>query len=99
MVLFICLKIIVVEILNSLEVLYTEKGMSKTTNTPTANIKLDDDDKIKPADGVYAVLPFDNNILYGIMNIGLKPSIDINNKKTTEVHLFNFDKNIYNKSI
>ena len=33
------------------------------------------------------------------MNIGLKPSIDINNKKTTEVHLFNFDKNIYNKSI
>ena len=76
------------------------EGIGKTINTPTANIKLDDDDKIRPADGVYAVFcQIDNNILNGIMNIGLKPSIDINNKKTTEVHLFNFDKNIYNKSI
>ena len=33
------------------------------------------------------------------ISYGLKPSIDINNKKTTEVHLFNFDKDIYNKSL
>ena len=58
--------------------------IGKTINTPTANIKLDDDDKIRPADGVYAVLcQIDNNNLNGIMNIGLKPSININNKKTT----------------
>ena len=30
-------------------------GIGKTINTPTANIKVNDDDKIIPADGVYAV--------------------------------------------
>ena len=33
------------------------------------------------------------------MNIGVKPSIRANNKKTTEVHLFDFDKNIYQKHL
>ena len=39
----------------------------------------------------------DNNFLKGIMNIGVRPSIDINHQKSTEVHLFDFDKNIYKK--
>ena len=73
-------------------------GIGKTINTATANIKLDNDDKIRPADGVYAVLcQLDNNFLKGIMNIGVRPSIDINHQKSTEVHLFDFDKNIYKK--
>ena len=71
-------------------------GIGKTINTATANIKLDDDDKIIPADGVYAVrCQLNNNFLNGIMNIGVKPSINTNNKKTIEVHLFDFDMDIY----
>ena len=31
------------------------KGIGKTINTATANIKINEDDKIIPADGVYAV--------------------------------------------
>ena len=33
------------------------------------------------------------------MNIGVKPSINTNNKKTTEVHLFDFEKDIYQKPL
>ena len=71
-------------------------GIGKTINTATANIKVNEDDKIIPADGVYAVLcQLNNNFHKGIMNIGVKPSINTNNKKTIEVHLFDFDMDIY----
>ena len=33
------------------------------------------------------------------MNIGVKPSINTSNKKTIEVHLFDFDMDIYKKSL
>tara|TARA_Y100000385_G_scaffold288026_1_gene353644 strand:- start:1386 stop:2315 length:930 start_codon:yes stop_codon:yes gene_type:complete len=73
-------------------------GIGKTINTATANINIKDEDKIRPADGVYAVLcQLKNKIFKGIMNIGIKPSIDIDNKKTIEVHLFDFDNDIYDK--
>ena len=75
-------------------------GIGKTINTATANIKVNEDDKIIPADGVYAVLcQLNNNFLKGIMNIGVKPSINTSNKKTIEVHLFDFDMDIYKKSL
>ena len=75
-------------------------GIGKTINTATANIKVNEDDKIIPADGVYAVLcQLNNNFHKGIMNIGVKPSINTSNKKTIEVHLFDFDMDIYKKSL
>ena len=75
-------------------------GIGKTINTATANIKVNEDDKIIPADGVYAVLcQLNNNFLKGIMNIGVKPSINTSNKKTIEVHLFDFDMDIYQKPL
>ena len=33
------------------------------------------------------------------MNIGFKPSIDNKNIRTIEIHLFNFDNDIYDASI
>ena len=75
-------------------------GIGKTINTATANIKVNEDDKIIPAEGVYAVLcQLNNNFHKGIMNIGVKPSINTTNKKTIEVHLFDFDMDIYKKSL
>ncbi|MGP7819713.1 riboflavin kinase [Niallia sp. 01092] len=33
------------------------------------------------------------------MNIGVKPTVDANFKKTTEIHLIDFQENIYGKKI
>ncbi len=63
---------------------------------PTANIELNEDDKILPMDGVYAVRAWMNesDIHSGMMNIGFRPTMDGLNHKI-EVHLFNFNHNIY----
>lgn len=67
---------------------------------PTANIE-PDKQKIIPANGVYAIIAKYNNSNYkGIMNIGLRPTID--NKTilpVIEAHLFNFNGNLYNQQI
>ena len=55
--------------------------------------------KIIPADGVYAVLViFDGATYKGMMNIGKKPTLK-NHTRTLEVHLIEFEEDIYNKGI
>lgn len=59
---------------------------------PTANI---DSDTIQE-NGVYGVEVFLNGNYYlGIMNSGLKPTYGSNLEKTVEVHLLDFDGDIY----
>ncbi len=69
---------------------------------PTANIVPEDNDKIIPGDGVYAIkarLPATpEHLYYGMCNIGLRPTFD-GRFRTIEVHLFDFDKNIYGRRI
>ncbi|HBF89328.1 MAG TPA: riboflavin biosynthesis protein RibF [Bacteroidales bacterium] len=67
---------------------------------PTANIIVDKN-KLVPKQGVYAVKVYINNKSYnGVLNIGHKPTITENKLNTTiEVHIFDFDENIYKKSI
>ena len=73
-------------------------GLGKTLGYPTANIEIENEDKIIPANGVYAVIcQLENELIHGIMNIGFKPSIEENKIKTIEIHLFEFDKNIYDR--
>lgn len=75
-------------------------GLGKTIGFPTANIVIGNVDKITPSNGVYTVIcRLNNETIKGIMNIGFKPSIDNKNKRTIEIHLFNFDKNIYDALI
>ena len=75
-------------------------GLGKTIGFPTANIVIENVDKITPSNGVYTVIcRLNNETIKGIMNIGFKPSIDNKNKRTIEIHLFNFDKNIYDALI
>ncbi|MGK9476453.1 bifunctional riboflavin kinase/FAD synthetase [Melioribacter sp. OK-6-Me] len=67
---------------------------------PTANIKLDNNYKALPANGVYAVNAFLNgNSLMGIMNIGLRPTFNEKPEITIEVHLINKDFSKYEKNI
>ena len=75
-------------------------GIGKTIGTPTANIKLNNIEKIIPLDGVYAVVCQIKNANYkGIMNIGYKPTVDEGQKRTIEIHLFDYQKDIYGQNL
>ena len=74
-------------------------AIGRTIEFPTANLELENVKKIIPADGVYAVwVTVDNTIHRGMMNIGKKPTIN-NLARTLEVHLLDFDEDIYGKRI
>lgn len=75
-------------------------GIGKTIGTPTANIKLNSNEKIIPLDGVYAVVCQIKGVNYkGIMNIGFKPTVDEGQKRTVEIHLFDYEKDIYGQEL
>jgi riboflavin kinase/FMN adenylyltransferase len=71
-------------------------GIGKTIGTPTANIQLNSNEKIIPLDGVYAVIcQIKDANFKGIMNIGYKPTVNKGEKRTIEIHLFDFNKDVY----
>ncbi len=73
--------------------------LGRTIGFPTANIKLTDEDKLIPGNGVYAVTIEVNKIIHkGMMNIGQRPTVDGLNR-VIEVHIFDFEKVIYNQNI
>jgi riboflavin kinase/FMN adenylyltransferase len=75
--------------------------MGRELGFPTANIQLTEPVKLLPRNGVYAVRArIDNRNLKGMLNIGVRPTIHSSkNERVTEVHLFRFNGNIYNKSV
>ena len=89
-----------------LQRLYRLNGMvvhgdkrGKEIGYPTANIKPEDKRKIIPKDGVYAVhVRIEDNWYDGMMNIGTRPTFN-DRERTLEVHLFNFDEDIYGKEV
>lgn len=73
----------------------------KSIGFPTANIQAREGSFI-PATGVYAVkMLVQNEWMDGVCNVGYKPTFkDPEDKKITiEVHLFNYDKNIYGEEV
>ena len=73
----------------------------RTLGFPTANVQSMAGCFI-PATGVYAVkILVQNEWFDGVCNVGYKPTFkDPNNKQLTiEVHIFNFDKNIYGEEV
>jgi len=68
---------------------------------PTANIEASDPDKIIPGHGVYAVQAMvQGNSYHGMLNIGSRPTVNNNaDHRTVEVHLFDFDLDIYGEPI
>lgn len=64
---------------------------------PTANINLQDE--LCPKQGIYAVtVEHAGRILQGVANIGYSPTFD-DHIFTIEVHIMDFDENIYNDTI
>ena len=75
------------------------KGLGKTINFPTANLNIKEQYKLIPSKGVYLVrVYYNNNFFEGMMNIGNRPTIQGINQ-TQEVHIFNFNKNIYGEHL
>ena len=75
------------------------KKIGRTLNFPTANLKIDEDYKLIPKNGVYIVSSLiDNKTVFGMMNIGKNPTVEgVSN--SIEVHCFNFNQDIYNVKI
>jgi riboflavin kinase/FMN adenylyltransferase len=67
---------------------------------PTANIRIDDQQKIIPATGVYAVeMDVIGTTCRGMMNVGWRPTIEEEKlERKIEVHLFDFHKEIYDEA-
>ncbi|MBS1667186.1 MAG: bifunctional riboflavin kinase/FAD synthetase [Bacteroidetes bacterium] len=88
--------------------------LGRTIGYPTANLKIENEEKLLPGDGVYAVKAaiengklgignweLGNEItpnLKGMMNIGNRPTVG-GTPKTIEVNLFDFDQDIYGKKL
>jgi riboflavin kinase / FMN adenylyltransferase len=73
--------------------------LGRTIGFPTANIEIPEDYKLIPKNGVYVVTAnVSNQVVSGMMNIGMKPTLG-ENKLSIEVHLLNFEANIYNQKI
>ena len=71
----------------------------KKIGFPTANVKINEREKILPKNGVYAVKVNYNEITHlAMMNIGTNPTFS-GNYISNEVHLINRDGNLYKKEI
>ncbi len=65
---------------------------------PTANISYGQ--YHLPCFGVYAVkVVIDKNVYYGMCNIGFNPTFSELNKPSLEVHIFDFNEDIYGKEV
>lgn len=75
------------------------KQLGRTINFPTANIKIQENYKLIPQNGVYIVKSgIENKIVYGMMNIGFNPTVNGQNR-SIEVHYFDFNAELYDKEI
>lgn len=78
-----------------------EEGLQRGTTIgyPTANVRFGSSFKLIPKNGVYAVWVYIDKIKYaGMLNIGYNPTFE-DKKWSMEVHILNFNKNIYHHKI
>lgn len=67
---------------------------------PTANLQVNDTDKLIPANGVYVVESLCDGIMYrGMMNIGHQPTFHAVQSKKLEVHLLEQAMDLYGKNL
>jgi riboflavin kinase/FMN adenylyltransferase len=75
------------------------KQLGRSLGFPTANIQIDDPNKLIPPNGVYIGYTQFGETKYKMMlNIGIRPTVD-GKTKTIEAHILDFNKEIYNEQI
>ncbi len=71
-----------------------------TLGFPTANITPDSLRKALPAYGVYVVAVGWKGATYsGMLNIGVRPTVNLSRAETMEVHLFDFSGDLYGETL
>lgn len=78
-----------------------EKGrqLGRTIGYPTANIALPHK-QLLPGVGVYAAMTYVDGVAYqSFLNVGFRPTVEGSVGETVEVHIFDFDGDLYGKVI
>ncbi len=74
--------------------------MGRTIGFPTANIAVDTPNKLLPKEGVYAVwVSLLGKRYKGMLYIGKRPTLQNGDNQTVEVHILDFDGDIYDDLI
>ena len=74
--------------------------LGRTIGFPTANMQLYEPLKLVPGNGVYFVkVNVLDRELYGMCNIGCRPTVGAGNARTIETNIFGFDEDIYGLDI
>ena len=74
--------------------------LGRTLGYPTANMQLYEPLKLVPANGVYLVeVETLGRQLFGMTNIGVRPTVSGAGARTIETHIFDFDELIYGLDI
>ncbi|MEO5777928.1 MAG: bifunctional riboflavin kinase/FAD synthetase [Flavobacterium sp.] len=75
------------------------KQLGRTIGYPTANIKIEEDYKLIPLNGVYVAKSIINEkTVFGMMNIGTRPTVD-GTSQTIEINFFDFKQDLYGQKI
>jgi riboflavin kinase/FMN adenylyltransferase len=74
--------------------------MGRTIGFPTANLDLNNKEKLTPREGVYAVnVEVENRRYRGMAYIGKRPTVAAAGEQRIEVHIFDFDRDIYGRQL
>ncbi len=74
------------------------KELGRTVGMPTANLLITEG--TLPESGVYATrICVDGEWFLSVTNIGTRPSVDSSSSLTVEVHILDFERNIYGKMV
>lgn len=82
------------------EVVHGDK-LGRKLGYPTANLKVLNEEKITPGNGIYAVYAQTEDateMKKGMMSVGFRPTVD-GKKRVIEVNIFDFDKEIYGQTL
>jgi riboflavin kinase/FMN adenylyltransferase len=82
------------------EVVHGDK-IGRTLGYPTANLKVGNEEKLVPGNGIYAVyaeLEGRGKRMKGMMSIGFRPTVD-GRRRVVEVNLFDFNEEIYGQTL
>ncbi|TYB78520.1 bifunctional riboflavin kinase/FAD synthetase [Bizionia myxarmorum] len=76
------------------------KGLGKNIGFPTANLHIEETYKLIPSEGVYVVkAEISKHIYYGMMNIGINPTVSADNKQSIEINFFNLNESLYGSEL
>lgn len=74
--------------------------VGRSIGYPTVNLKPVKANKVMPMEGIYCVrLILDDAVYYGMMYHGFRPTLTEGLRRALEVHIFDFDKQIYGDKI